>query len=270
MSGGGYHIVTVYGIDDDTGTALIGDLTDEPLSIPLADLATARGRIKKDKHRLLSLPASQSSNDLSDVIRGALRACHDGLGGAGGVKSAAKNFSLESLRVWADRLHDSKDNERWERVFERGGRLWQGLTSIYDYIEHYGGGGLSRPLFAEFLDEAATLGDDSRLHVLAKRYAKLGQKWSDLADAALPGGVPAFREAKKFYAEKAELTNSGGSPDEIRAAWARLGELRRQICDCFPLSESQSADLRAELQKRVRSLYEDEVSARDALGKVIA
>ena len=42
MSGGGYHIVTVYGIDDAAGTALIGDLTDDPITIPMADLATAR------------------------------------------------------------------------------------------------------------------------------------------------------------------------------------------------------------------------------------
>jgi hypothetical protein len=270
MSGQGYHIVTVYGIDDSTGTALIGDLTDDPLSIPLADLATARGRIKKDKHRLLSIPASPGAKDLTSVVRDGLRACHDGLGGAGGIKSAAKNFSLEALRVWGDRLHGSKDNERWERVFERGPRLWQGLVGIYEYIEHYGGGGLSRPLFAEFLAEAAEACDDTRLESLAKSYAELGQGWSDLADAALPDGVPAFREAKKLHAQKAELTNSGGSVDEIRAAWSRLGGLRRQIGECFPLTDNQCAALRADLQTRVRALYAGEVAARDALAKAIA
>src|SRR5262249_38623497 len=156
------------------------------------------------------LPASQSNEDLKSAIRAALRACHEGLGGAGGVKSAAKNFSLESLRVWADRLHGSKDNERWERVFAHGPRLWQGLCSIYDYVEHYGGGGLSRPLFAEFLQEASAICADSRLKDLSETYAALGRSWSELADAALPEGVSVFREAKRLYAEKAELTNSGG------------------------------------------------------------
>ena len=41
-SGGGYHVVTVYAIKDEDATALIGDLTDDPISIPLADLAAAR------------------------------------------------------------------------------------------------------------------------------------------------------------------------------------------------------------------------------------
>src|SRR5581483_1400126 len=34
-SGGGYHVVVVYSINDKDRTALIGDLTDEPISIPL-------------------------------------------------------------------------------------------------------------------------------------------------------------------------------------------------------------------------------------------
>jgi Butirosin biosynthesis protein H, N-terminal/Domain of unknown function (DUF4872) len=270
MSGGGYHIVTVYGIDESAGTALIGDLTDDPLTISLADLAIARARIKKDKHRLLSIPAAQSPGDLTMLVRHGLHACHSGLGGAGGIKSAAKNFSLEAVRVWAERLNGSNDNERWERVFERGPRLWQGLVSVYDYIEHHGGGGLSRPLFAEFLTEAAESCGDSRLKSLATRYAELGQAWSELADAALPDSVSAFREAKELHARKAELTNSGGSIDEIRATWAQLGELRSKVCDQFPLTEQECTELRAGLQTRVRALYEGEIAARDALGKAIA
>ena len=50
-SGGGYHVITIYGIED--GVAQIGDLTDEPISISLPDLARARARIKKQRHRLL-------------------------------------------------------------------------------------------------------------------------------------------------------------------------------------------------------------------------
>jgi Domain of unknown function (DUF4872)/Butirosin biosynthesis protein H, N-terminal len=269
MSGGGYHIVTVYGVDDAAGTALIGDLTDDPITIPLADLAIARSRIKKDKHRLLALPSSKPSPDLKLQVSAGLRACYDGLAGVGGVKSAMKNFSLEALRVWADRLHGSKDHERWERVFERGPRLWQGLVGIYDYVEHYGGGGLSRPIFAEFLDEASKSLGDSRLKSLSNRYAEIGNAWSELAEAALPSEVPLFRETKELHAGKAELTNSGGSIDEIRACWARLGELRQQIREHFPLTEAECDTLRAGLQTRVMALYEGEIAARDALREVM-
>jgi hypothetical protein len=269
-SGSAYHVITVYRIDEDGQTASIGDRTDEPITIGLADLAKARARIKKDKHRLLSIPASANPTDLTALVRGGLRACYDGLAGAGGVKSAATNFSLKAIRLWADRLHGSKDKERWERVFARGPRLWQGLTSVYDFIEHYGtGGGLCRPLFAEFLTEAASACPDARLADLAIRYAELGRDWSALADAALPDEVPVCREAKKLFARKAELIDGGGSPGEIRAARARLDELRPRTPEQFPLSEAECADLRARLQARVQALYEAEVAARDAIGQTI-
>ena len=270
-SGSAYHVITIYGIDEDGQTASIGDRTDEPITIGLPDLAKARARIKKDKHRLLSIPASASPADMAGLVRGGLRACYDGLAGAGGIRSAATNFSLKAMRLWADRLHGSKDNERWERVFPRGPRLWQGLTSVYDYIEHYGtGGGLCRPLFAEFLTEAVSAGADARLTDLATRYAELGRAWSALADAALPDEVPVCREAKELFAHKAELIDGGGSPGEIRAAGARLDELEPRTPDQFPLTEAECAALRARLQARVQGLYEAEVAARDAIGQAIA
>ena len=56
VSGGGYHVITVYRLTD--GEALIGDLTDEPISISLAmTLAEARARIKKQKNRVLTVSA---------------------------------------------------------------------------------------------------------------------------------------------------------------------------------------------------------------------
>jgi hypothetical protein len=270
-SGTAYHVITIYRINEYGKTASIGDRTDEPITIDLTDLGKARARIKKDKHRLLSIPASASPTQLAALVRGGLRACYDGLAGAGGVKSAATNFSLKAIRLWADRLHGSKDNERWERVFARGPRLWQGLTSVYDFIEHYGtGGGLCRPLFAEFLTEAVNAGADAPLADLALRYAELGRAWSALANAALPDEVPVCREAKELFARKAELIDGGGSPAEIRAACARLGELRPRTPDQFPLTEADCADLRARLQARVRALYDAEVAARDAIGQAIA
>jgi hypothetical protein len=269
-TGGAYHIITVYAVDETT--ALVGDRTDDAISIPLADLARARVTIKKDKHRLLSLPAAPASpKDLRPLVQQGLRACYDGLAGAGGVKSAATNFSLKALNLWAERLHGSSDKQSWERIFTPGPRLWQGLQSVYEYIEHYGtGGGLCRPLFADFLTEAAEVCADARLRDLGQRYAELGRDWTSLADAALPDAVPVFREARELHAKKAELRNSGGDADEIRAIHARLAELRQQVKEHFPLSDAECADLRAELQARVRALYEAEVATRDELGRLIA
>ena len=58
-----YHVITVYGTDPDRGTALIGDLTDYPIAIPLADLEEARRRIAKQKFRLLSVVAVPAAEE---------------------------------------------------------------------------------------------------------------------------------------------------------------------------------------------------------------
>src|SRR5205085_8659120 len=126
--------------------------------------------------------------DLLQLVRDGLRACHQGL------TTGKSNFALPAIRTWADRLHGSTDAERWERVFA-GPRLWGGLTAIHNYVEYYfTGGGLCRPLFADFLVEAATALARPRLRILAEQYQELGRRWSDLADAALPDDVPAMKE----------------------------------------------------------------------------
>jgi hypothetical protein len=273
-SGGGYHVVVVYGIDDADDTALIGDLTDDPIRISLPDLARARARIKKQKHRILLISPTNSPTDsrrdLGALVLEGLRQCHDGLSHPT-LPGAKNNARLEALRVWATRMRGSNDKERWERVFRPGHNFWRGLCSIYDFIEHYGtGGGLCRHLFSEFLNEAADALRNPDLATLAEQYAALGRGWSELADASLPDDQPAFREVKALYVRKAELRHDGAAAEEAREVWLRLSEMERQARDHFPLSDADCADLRAQLQARIMRLYEGEVAAQEAITKVIA
>jgi hypothetical protein len=273
FSGGGYHIVMVYRINEADGTALIGDLTDEPISIPLEALAAARARIKKQKNRVLALaPASKpyAQPALAELVRAGLHSCHHSLlhPTLPGMKSNAK---LEAIKVWGQRLQGSKDKESWDRVFRPGPNLWRGLSWAYDFIENYGtGGGLCRPLFAEFLQEAAGALKQPELAALGEQYAELGRQWSALAEACLPDDVPLMRQAKELYVRRSELLHNGGAAEEVRAVWVQLGELARQAGEQFPLIEADSAALRAQLQTRVLTLYEGEVAAQAALAKALA
>ena len=109
-----------------------------------------------------------------------LERCYDGLLHPT-LPGARNNARLDALRTWAERMHGSKDQERWERVFRPGPNLWRGLCSIYDFVEHYGtGGGLCRPLFADFLADAAAALRRPALAGLGEQYAELGRRWSDL------------------------------------------------------------------------------------------
>src|SRR5688572_11086913 len=251
-SGGAYHVITVYAIRGDD--ALIGDRSDQPITIPRDALRTARGRITKFRNRLLTVPETHAIPELKSLVQAGLRACHDGL-----VDQRSTSFTLESLRIWGERLHGSKDKESWERVFAPGKRLWRGLVSIYDFIEHYGtGGGLCRPLFADFLTEAGDALGDDRLRTLAATYTELGREWTALAHAALPDAVPELRRARELHDRKAELVAAGGPADEAREIWTEIAQLEQDADRAFPLDAAAAAALRAELQQRVRALYERE------------
>jgi hypothetical protein len=259
-SGGAYHVITVYAIHGDD--VVIGDRSDQPITIPLAALRAARRRITKFKHRLLTVPETRTTPELAPLVRDGLRACHDGL-----VEQRSSNFTLEAIRIWGERLHGSKDRESWDRIFAPGKRLWRGLVSIYDFIEHYGtGGGLCRPLFADFLAEAADATGDARLRPLAATYTELGHEWTALAHAALPDHVPALRRARELHDRKAELVAAGGPADEAREVWNEITRLEQEADAQFPLSTPDSAALRAALQQRVLALYEGEKAACAELG----
>ncbi len=266
MEGGGYHVVTVYSMTD--GEALIGDLTDQPITITLNDLAEARARIKKQKNRVMTVAAPQQEADLRDAVQAGITACHDGL-----LNQRMKNFTLEAFKTWADRIHGSKGKDSWEQVFPPGHRLLQGLRSVYDFVEHYHtGSGLMRPLYAEFFREAAAALKDDAYVPLAEMYAELGRLWSDLADAALPNDVAPFREAKELLARREELF-LGRAPavtEELEGIWTQLTALEQSISKDFPLSDAESASLRAGLKERILEIYAKERAALEALGALVA
>jgi hypothetical protein len=180
------------------------------------------------------------------------------------------NFTLQAFATWADGLDGSKAPDAWEKIFPPGGHLFQGLKSITEYIEHNGtGGGLCRPLFAEFLEEAGAALADRRLTALAARYAELGREWTALADAALPDEVPAFRQAKELLGRKVEAESAEAGPqDSARTECQKaMDECAARMKEGFPLDATRSTALRRELKRRVTALYEGEVAALAELTK---
>lgn len=267
-TGGGYHIITVYSLKGDT--ALIGDLTDEPIEIALADLTAARGRIKKDKYRLLGIENGGQPGGLKPLVKDALAACHRGLTGADGVKSARKNFSLDCLLTWAERLTSTTDKDRWDQVFAPGHRMFNGLMSLHYFIEHAGtGGGLCRPLMADFLLEAAKELREPRLKSLGERYVKLGEQWSELADLALPDGVPLLADVKKQLADYSESFHSDEPSVDRSICWQAIQECERMAQQKFPLSPAACADLQSQLRERVLEIHAAEVAAHEELIRVM-
>jgi hypothetical protein len=259
----GYHVLTVYAVDDAQSIAWIGDASDEPLARPLADLAASRAAVKAQKNRLLTIPDAQSLSDLKPLVLSGIKACAAGL--QSNLSKGPKNWStLESLKIWAGRLHGAADKESWARMFPRGHLLWQGLVSLHDCIEHHHtGGGLGRPMFAEFLSQASQLPGLQHLRSAADLYSQLGKAWTELAHAALPADVTAFKSARELANARAELRATAGSAHADRDPRVCTGfdELAQSAARNFPLSEPQTDALLQSLQKRVLDLYHAERAA---------
>jgi hypothetical protein len=201
------------------------------------------------------------------LIKEGLRACYKAMTAKPGKGPLAMS-SMEALRRWSKRLTDT-DKEGWAVMFPRGANLWRALTNMHLWIEMYGtGGGLCRPMMADFLTEAGQAEAQPRLSALAQRYQRLGNLWSDLAKAALPDHVLLFRQAKEQHDAYAELFTTNGPAEQKRAAWARLDELAAQAKEKFPLSDSEWADLRADLGKRVCGIVAEEDSALIEMAKL--
>lgn len=267
-SGSGYHVITVYRMDDTT--ALIGDLTDHPITIALPALGKARTRIKKDRQRILSIGETGALPPLKTLVYEGLHACYDGLLHPT-LPMAQSNARLEALQTWASRMEGTQGKERWERIYRPGPNLLRGLCSLHDFIEHYGtGGGLCRPLFADFLREAAGALQHPPLAALAEQYQQLGQDWSILADTALPDDLEMLATAKALLTRKAELLHSGAAAEELHAIWEQLNTLEQQASEAFPLSEAAYRELRIQLHAQIAALYTREIAAHAAIPQAIA
>ena len=267
-SGGGYHVLVVFGHPEGSADWLIGDLSPHPMTVGADVLARARARIGKQRNRILSIAPAEpgGAHHVPSAVRAGLAATVDGL-----RNPRTRNFGLEALADLADRIAGS-GRDSWTRAFPPGRRLWSALRSIHLFVECHGtGGGLLRPLFARGLQEAAPLIGDKRLDGVATRYEELGRRWSELAAAALPDEVPLLREAREIQAANAGryLAEGAAAAGPNAAGWQRLGKIEEACAVDFPLSAEAVERLRADLAARVRELHRGEVEALAALTSVV-
>jgi Domain of unknown function (DUF4872)/Butirosin biosynthesis protein H, N-terminal len=267
-SGGSYHTVVVYRYDQDGGTALLGDRARQPVEVPAERLAAARARIRKQRHRLLSLGSAELVVNFPSAVAAGLRAAADGP-----ASPPTSAMTLEGMRAWAERVHGTAAKDGWPRMFPPGRHLWGALRAVYEYVEHWGsGGGLMRPMQAAFLREAAVLLGDRRLDQLAGRYDALGDAWQGLASSALPAQVPLLAETRALLDRRdaAFAAEGAGATGELRGIWARLDALAEEADAGFPLDAAAVDELLSGLKGRLVALYQDEVAVRDELRAVLA
>jgi hypothetical protein len=151
-----YSVLGVAAIDGDT--ARVYDR--EVKTIPAEELQERRGRIRKQKHRLLAIEPGEP--DVEGAVRKGLIACANGA-----VNPPSPGMSLDGIARWADELENG-----WPK-FPPGKHRDGALTEIRAATRD----GLLRRLQAQGLREA---GFDE----LATRTDELAREWQALPDAS--------------------------------------------------------------------------------------
>jgi Butirosin biosynthesis protein H, N-terminal/Domain of unknown function (DUF4872) len=264
LEGRGGPPVTIYGLDERAGVALVDDRNTAPLTVPLDALAAARARVGSYKHRQLVLDAPAAELD-TDGLRAAVR---DGL--AEQVEHLGRrsdSFALPAFRKWARLLTDPGNAKGWPRVFADRVSLFDACLSVYENVEPVGwGGGNLRLLYAEFLGEAAGLLEAPVLQTAAAAYREAAARWHRVAEVALPADREPFAEARRLTDRlQAEVEQGDAGRRDVAATAARLWALRDRWRPRFPGDDADVEALLADLAAAVGAAGDAEEAALAAL-----
>jgi hypothetical protein len=269
LEGYGGPPVTVYGLDERAGVALVDDRNRAPLTVPVDALAAARARVGSYRHRQLVLDAPAAELD-SDGLRAAVR---EGL--AEQVEHLGRrsdSFALPAFRKWARLLTDPRNAKGWPKVFADRAGLFGACLSVYENLEPVGwGGGNLRQLYAEFLDKAAGLLDAPALSKAAAAYREAAIRWHEVTEVAVPAGREPFAEARRLTVRLQELVERGDAAkaeaaDTAAALWALRDRWRLQ----FPGGDREVEALLPALAAAVTAAADAEEAALATLAGALA
>lgn len=245
--------ILAVGLDD--GLVTVADRSSRPLHVSMADLTKARGRVKEDRYRLLTLDAPQPAKLASAVHKGISQAI--ALFTEEPPRGARDNFGFAAYGKLAEMLVNTRNKHSWERLFAPGVRMYHALAGspvqpgAYQWIMTWGAAdGAERDLYADFLEEAAQILKKPSLKDSSRQFRESHRLWLELADAMLPDDLPLLGESKKLIQKKHNLFIYQGETalEEIRKIDARLNELLKESETDFPLSNGQAAEFRADLR----------------------
>src|SRR5579859_2325670 len=243
------------------GGYLLADGARQPWWVAAADLGKARGRVKKDRFRLMTLEPPNPERLAAGVTAGLQQSLR--LFTEKPPKGARDNFGFAAYDQWASMLVKTKHKQSWARLFPRGPALFQALggsllhPGLLGWVMTWTSGeDADRRLFADFLDEAAQILNRPGLRAAGRRFVAAADAWHALALAALPEGVLLLRETRELQLRRHALFVAGGqdAADERATIRERLETIRMLVADEFPMSEVEATALLAELSHRVMEI----------------
>jgi hypothetical protein len=254
--------VVVYGYDETADTVHIADRSSSPLTVTTAELAQAREKIKKFKHRLLNLDPPNPEKLASAVqmsIWGTIKLYTEKP-----PKGSKKNFGFAAFQNWADSLVKTKGRRTWAKEFPPGSALYTGLADSYYYTNHFGQNGVAdREQYAAFLDEATVLLNRPALKEAGQKFRESAKGWQAINMALLPDDVEPLRQTRELLANQHKLfvADAQSSVEERQAISAQLDEIKKQVSADFPLDGAGIQQLKENLAGKIMAVHDIEYDA---------
>lgn len=234
----GMYTVLVHAIE---GDAVVYSDHVSVRTMPLEAFAAARERVCSLKNRTMSVEPGKISKAAwkAAVVAGLQETAGDF------AKPRLGTFNLPGLKDGVGMVSSTKNKRAWPVVFP-GAQILLPMRDIFESIELGTGGGLMRPLYADFLDEAAALLGRKGLAAVAATYRGLGKEWSAFAEFLLPAPFAAVKASMRKLAD--------GDLSQMDV----LQELRKAP---FPIAIGDIPAFLAEASRRLGALYDAEVRA---------
>ncbi len=261
----------VYGYDAAADTVHLADRANVGLTITTAELAAARARVKKEKFRVLSLDPPDAEK-LTAAVSAGIWDCIN-LYTEKPPKGAANNWGFKAYQQWVNLLTKPKQRLSWAKVFPPGRKLYAGLTST---LSHYGATGIrrdaERALYADFLEEAASLLEKEQLRAVGQQFRQSSIAWQQLTTILLPDSVPRLGESRALIQQKEALFTEQGAAalSKIQQIQARLDEIRTSMEDDFPLTADEVTALQSAIAEQLLNIHDLEEQAILALRAAMA
>jgi hypothetical protein len=265
------HIVGVRGIDAETGAILVDDRAAEPWLVAAETFAHARKAITSNRHRLMvpEPPAAPLTPErLEAAILGGIRVGMDEH-----LHPPIKNFGLPAFAKFADLVANTRQKKGWPAVFTAPAELLWALGGLHHGIETNGtGGGAFRPMYAEFLTEAAEVVRRPGLAEAAAAFREIGVQWSALALAALPDHEPLLRRTRELARKKDRLFAEEGprALERLGVIAAETAQIEEDAAGGLALSAAEITDLLQDIRARLLAIVAAEEAAAMALAAAVA
>jgi Butirosin biosynthesis protein H, N-terminal/Domain of unknown function (DUF4872) len=234
------YVVAVAGIHDDTLA-----IDDEALhAMPAEDFATAWSAHRKGRHHMLTIDSAGPDVDLGSAIRDALATTVAHLTGPVLGNNFDVNFGFSGMEKLSAALRDTRKKTGWPARFGSPVAFAHGVRRLYECLElEHTAPGATRPVYADFLDEATPL-VDARLGEAAALFRESGQQWSALATLALDT-TGALGEYADVAEQRLALMFARGpqATAEIQQLTKRLDTLADEYAADDPLGDAGRREL---------------------------